>query len=51
MYLKGEYGATAAPKNAELQARVLDGAQEITCRPADVLEDEFEALVCCYYKR
>ncbi|OIQ46656.1 MAG: oxaloacetate decarboxylase subunit alpha [Gammaproteobacteria bacterium MedPE] len=42
--LKGEYGATAAPKNAELQARVLDGAEEITCRPADVLEDEFEAL-------
>ncbi|MGB0899570.1 MAG: biotin/lipoyl-containing protein, partial [Psychrobium sp.] len=37
-------GATAAPKNAELQARVLDGAEEVTCRPADVLEDEFEAL-------
>ena len=42
--LKGEYGATAAPKNAELQARVLDGAEEITCRPADVLDAEFEAL-------
>ena len=42
--LKGEYGATAAPKNAELQARVLDGAEEITCRPADVLEDEFDTL-------
>ncbi len=42
--LKGEYGLTAAPKNAELQARVLDGAEEITCRPADLIEDEFEAL-------
>jgi len=42
--LKGEYGATAAPKNAELQARVLDGAQEITCRPADLIDDEFESL-------
>jgi len=42
--LKGEYGATAAPKNAELQARVLDGAEEITCRPADLIEDEFDKL-------
>ena len=42
--LKGEYGATAAPKNAELQARVLDGAEEITCRPADLIDDEFETL-------
>ncbi|MGB0835535.1 MAG: sodium-extruding oxaloacetate decarboxylase subunit alpha [Psychrobium sp.] len=42
--LKGEYGATAAPKNAELQARVLDGAEEITCRPADLIDDEFDAL-------
>lgn len=42
--LKGEYGFTAAPKNAELQARVLDGAEEITCRPADLIEDEFNAL-------
>ena len=25
--LKGEYGATAAPVNKELQARVLDGAE------------------------
>ncbi|MDP2562391.1 sodium-extruding oxaloacetate decarboxylase subunit alpha [Psychrobium sp. 1_MG-2023] len=42
--LKGEYGATAAPKNAELQARVLDGAEEITCRPADLIDDEFKQL-------
>ncbi len=40
--LKGEYGATPSPVNAELQARVLDGGQAITCRPADLLEPEFE---------
>ena len=42
--LKGEYGSTVAPKNAELQARVLDGAKEITCRPADLIDDEFDTL-------
>jgi oxaloacetate decarboxylase alpha subunit len=41
--LKGEYGATAAPVNAELQARVLEGADPITCRPADNLEPELKA--------
>ncbi|MDX1515721.1 MAG: sodium-extruding oxaloacetate decarboxylase subunit alpha [Woeseiaceae bacterium] len=40
--LKGEYGATPAKVNAELQARVLDGAEPITCRPADLLEPELE---------
>jgi len=42
--LKGEYGATPAPVNAELQARVLDGAEAITCRPADLIDDELEKL-------
>jgi oxaloacetate decarboxylase alpha subunit len=41
--LKGEYGVTAAPVNAELQARVLEGADPITCRPADNLEPELKA--------
>ena len=41
--LKGEYGETPLPVNAELQARVLDGAEPITCRPADLLEPELEA--------
>jgi oxaloacetate decarboxylase alpha subunit len=40
--LKGEYGATAIPVNAELQARVLEGAKPITCRPADLLDPELE---------
>ena len=42
--LKGEYGAAPAPFNAELQARVLDGGEAITCRPADLLEAEMDKL-------
>mgnify|MGYP003640840543 FL=1 len=42
--LKGEYGSAPAPFNAELQARVLDGAEAITCRPADLLEPEMDKL-------
>jgi len=42
--LKGEYGATAAPVNAELQQRVLAGKSPITCRPADLLQPELEKL-------
>ena len=43
--LKGEYGATPAPVNKELQERVLNGATAITCRPADLLESEMNKLV------
>ena len=40
--LKGEYGETPADVNKELQARVLEGAEPVTCRPADLLEPELE---------
>jgi len=40
--LKGEYGKTPLPVNAELQAQVLEGAEPVTCRPADLLEPELE---------
>lgn len=43
--LKGEYGAAPAPYNADLQARVLDGGEAITCRPADQLDPEMDKLV------
>ena len=50
--LKGEYGSAPAPVNKELQERVMEGAEAITCRPADniepeldVLESEFDKLV------
>ncbi len=42
--LKGEYGLTPAPVNADLQARVLEGAEVITCRPADLIEPEMASL-------
>ena len=42
--LKGEYGATPAPVNAELQQRVLAGKEAIICRPADLLESELERI-------
>lgn len=42
--LKGEYGAAPAPFDPELQARVLDGAVPITCRPADLLKPEVASL-------
>ena len=42
--LKGEYGKTADKVNAELQARVLEGKEAITCRPADLLDPEMDKL-------
>ena len=42
--LKGEYGATSAPVNRELQLKVLAGAAPITCRPADLIEAEMDKL-------
>ncbi|MFY0989439.1 sodium-extruding oxaloacetate decarboxylase subunit alpha [Halomonas sp. C05BenzN] len=42
--LKGEYGAAPAEFNKELQARVLEGKEPITCRPADLLEPEMDRL-------
>ncbi len=43
--LKGEYGRTPAPVNSELQARVLEGGQPITDRPADHLAPEMDKLI------
>ncbi len=40
--LKGEYGATPTAVDADLQAQVLEGAEPVTCRPADLLEPELE---------
>ncbi len=43
--LKGEYGSTPAPVDAELQQSVLGEDEEaITCRPADLLEPEIDKL-------
>ena len=42
--LKGEYGATPAAVDEDLQARVLDGAEPVTCRPADLIGPEMDQL-------
>ena len=42
--LRGEYGATPAPVNADLQKRVLNGKAPLSGRPADHLEPEMERL-------
>ncbi len=42
--LKGEYGSAPAGFNQALQARVLEGKEPITCRPADLLEAEMIRL-------
>ncbi|HIM58190.1 MAG TPA: oxaloacetate decarboxylase subunit alpha [Gammaproteobacteria bacterium] len=50
--LKGEYGSTPAPVDQALQAKILEGGEPITCRPADniapemhILEQEFDKVV------
>lgn len=42
--LKGEYGSTPAEVNKELQERVLEGKEVVTCRPADLLSPELDTL-------
>lgn len=42
--LKGEYGQAPAEVDAELQAKVLDGSEPITCRPADLIKSEMDIL-------
>jgi len=43
--LKGEYGATPAPMNPDLQRRALAGSEPITVRPADLLKPELEKVM------
>ena len=42
--LKGEYGATPAEVNKDLQDRVLEGNNPVTCRPADLIAPELDKL-------
>ena len=43
-YLRGEYGKAPGKVNEELQKKVLGDEQPITCRPADLLEPEFDKI-------
>ena len=42
--VKGEYGKTPVDIDPEFQKQILKGEQPITCRPADLLEPEFETM-------
>lgn len=43
--LSGKYGATVKPFNEEVKNKVLgEGAETITCRPADLIPDELDTL-------
>ena len=41
-YMKGMYGKPPAPVNAEIANRIIGDEEVITCRPADLLEPEFD---------
>ena len=42
--LKGMYGRSVAPFNAEVQKMALKNEEPVTCRPADLLPPEMEKL-------
>ncbi len=41
-YMKGMYGKSPAPVDPEIFEKVIGDEEVITCRPADLLEDEFD---------
>lgn len=43
-YLHGKYGKTPAPVNEEIKKRIIGDDEVIECRPADLLEPEFDKL-------
>ncbi len=40
----GKYGSLPMPLNEEVAKKVLNGAERITCRPADLLQPEYEDI-------
>ncbi len=40
----GKYGETPAPVDAQIQKKVLGDEEPITCRPADLIPDEWDAI-------
>ena len=43
-YMKGMYGKSPAPVDPEISKQIIGDEEVITCRPADLLEPEFEKL-------
>ena len=41
--LKGEYGETPAPVDKDLQQQAIGDSAVITCRPADLLNDDYQS--------
>ncbi|MBQ2635635.1 MAG: sodium-extruding oxaloacetate decarboxylase subunit alpha [Methanobrevibacter sp.] len=41
-YMKGMYGKPPAPVDAEISKKIIGDDEVITCRPADLLEPEFD---------
>ena len=41
-YMKGKYGKPPAPVNKEISNKIINEEEVITCRPADLLEPEFD---------
>jgi len=41
-YMKGNYGRSPAPVNAKIAEKIIGDEKPITCRPADLLEPEYE---------
>ncbi len=42
--LLGKYGATVKPFNPEVQKKCIGDAEPITCRPADLIDNELDKL-------
>ena len=42
--VRGAYGKTPVPIDPEFQKKILGGDEPITCRPADNLQPEFDAM-------
>ena len=42
--LRGKYGQTVKPMNEDVIAKVIPGEERITCRPADLIENEMAKL-------
>ena len=42
--LSGKYGATVKPFDPEVQKKCIGDAEVITCRPADLLDNELQTL-------
>ncbi|KGK99503.1 pyruvate carboxylase subunit B [Methanococcoides methylutens] len=43
-YVRGLYGRSPAPISSEMIAKIIGDEEPITCRPADLLEPEYESL-------